>query len=231
MHPLRVEESKKQLANWSHQYPALALSYPLYTHYLNSLANAERLQAVHLFLRPLMAELASAAHFARIELVNAICSTVDWQGRLAGSSPVPGLPHEFLERVAIPTLLDQKRTHPDDAWPCVWLALLPWSQLTKSLTEDSRDLLNRARALAPNDEFICERVADARHQQIKFACHHLPDCLLDSAGNILASIAELRDLTALLSEQRRPFFLDEASRWEAVVVEFANNGSALKPSS
>jgi hypothetical protein len=184
-----------------------------------------------MFLRPLIAELASAPHIARIELVNAICSTVDWQGRSAGSSPVPGLPHEFLERVAIPTLLDQKRMHPDDAWPCVWLALLPSSALIKPLTENSRDLLDRARALAPNNEFICERVADARHQQINFACHHLPGDLLDSTESILASIAELRDLTALLSEQRRPFFMDEASRWEAVVVEFARNGSALKPGS
>lgn len=97
MNPFRVIESQKLLASWCAD-AIFAARFPLYTGYLKCLANAERLNAVHVYMRPLITQLTGEPHAVRLELVQAICRVVDFTKRTAGSSPVAGLPREFLEK-------------------------------------------------------------------------------------------------------------------------------------
>ena len=220
MHPDRVTEAQKLLARWTTD-PSLDKRFPLYTEYLRSLAGAERVNAVHRYLRPFVAELKSETHARRLELVQALCLAVDCRGRAAGSSPVTGIPYELLEEVAIPTLLAQRLEHPQDAYAHLWLALLPSRKLIPSLP-DRRELLELAHGLAPTDPLITECIAQERLHSIWFCCHHLPESLLSSEQTVRNEIADLRRLAPLVREERRATFLDEACRYEGLINKFVH---------
>lgn len=217
MHPNRVAESNELLTRWIDR--PCAPRYPLYTAYLQNLSAGERLNAVHRYLRPLVAELASQTHAVRFELVDAICRSIDFRGRVAGTSPVPGLPHELLEQIAVPTLLEQIRTQPDDAYAHLWLAMLPIRHSIPDLPE-RRELLDLAFRYAFGDEFVAERVADERLHSVQFACHHLPSSLLGSADSVLCELAELRQLASGLREERRKYYLAEADYCADAVEQY-----------
>ena len=220
MNPHRISESVALLGRW--QQCECAEHFPLYTAYLQSLANGERLKAVHQYLRPLIAELLNQSHAARLQLVEALCRAVDHRGRKAGTSPVPGLPYELLEEVAIPTLLNQRRLHPEDAYAHLWLAILPIRHPVEELL-NPRELLELAHRLAPTDEFIVERLADERLESVAFACHHLPAALLASPVVIAREIAELRQLASLLGEERRGYLVGQASSYAEGVEQFVQS--------
>jgi len=201
MSPNRVLEARQLLAHWLGQ-PRLATRFPLYTGYLESLANAERLQAVHQYLRPLIQDLDGASLGDRIELVDAQCRAISWRGRSAGSMPVPGMPHEYLREVAVPTLLERRDEAPTDHRPFLWLALLPSGHYGADRT-DPRQLLQEAHRLAPQDTFIVDRLAAERLDCVWFACHHLPETLLGTVETVRADIAAARSLVALLPQEQR----------------------------
>ena len=217
MHPHRIAESEDLLARWLSS--PCASRFPLYTGYLQSLAAGERLNAVHKSLRPLIAELASADHAVRLELVDALCRLVDFRDRVAGSSPVPGLPYELLEQVAIPTLLEQRRAQPDDAYAHLWLAMLPSRNVIPGLPS-ARELIDLAHQLSPDDEFIAERFVEARLHSVAWACHHLPDGLLAPEATVARDIEELRRAASRLSEERRKACLEEAAGYARQLEEY-----------
>jgi hypothetical protein len=221
MNPSRVGESAALLARW--RKCEISQHFPLYTAYLESLANGERLNAVQHYLRPLIAELATQSHAVRLKLIEEICRAVDHRGRKTGTSPVPGLPHELLETIAIPTLLDERGTKPENAYAHVWLALLPVRHPVGELL-NPRALLELAHQLAPDDEFIVERLADERLQSIEFSCHHLPASLLASPTDIALEITELQQLASRLSEECRSLFLAAASHYAEEVAKFVRSG-------
>ncbi len=218
MHPHRVSEIKEFLVRWSSD-ASLVRRFPLYSGYLSSLANAERLTAVHSYLRPLIGKLKLDSHSGRLDLIYSICRTVDHTDRTAGTSPVPGLPHELLEEIAIPTLLEQRRAHPDDAYANVWLALLPMKNYLPELPS-ARELLKIAYDLVPNDEFVDERVAQERLHSIQFSCHHLPEALLDSAASVVGYINELRQFLAAVTLARKEFYVNAANYCAKEVDDF-----------
>lgn len=217
MNSYRIAESRELLARWLSS--KCASRHPLYTGYLQSLAAGERLDAVHKYLRPLIAELASADHGVRLELVDTLCRSLDFRGRVAGSSPVPGLPYELLEQVAIPTLIEQRRAHPDDAYAHLWLAMLPSRYAIPGLPS-SRELIKLACQLSPDDEFITERAADALLHSVWYACHHLPDGLLAPAATVSSEIEELRQVASRLREERRKSCLEEAALYAKQLEEY-----------
>jgi hypothetical protein len=105
MSPHRVEEAKQLLARWRAN-ESLSAEFPLYTKYLESLSRAERLNAVNEYMRPLIAQLLEVSHERRFTLIDAQGRNLNWRGRTAGSSPVPGMPHEYLVSVAMPTIVN-----------------------------------------------------------------------------------------------------------------------------
>lgn len=218
MNPLRVVEAQKLLERWM-AMPQLSQAYPLYTKYLTSLANAERLNAGHAYLRPLIIELDAASHAARWTLIHSLCKFIDFSGRAPGSSPGAALPHDLLERVAIPTLLAHREKHPDDSAAHLWLALLPSRKVIPGLP-DPRQLLDHALRLSPNDPFIAERVADERLHSVWFSCHHLPSSLLGPVAAIRRDIAELRGLLPLIVPERRASLEKQVSHYEKEVEDF-----------
>lgn len=220
MNPHRIVDSEKLLARWVDN--PCSSRFPLYTGYLQSLASGERLNAVHRYLRPLIAELVSQSHAARFELIDSLCRAFDYRARVAGTSPVPGLPHELLEQIAIPTLLEHMRAHPGDAYTQVWLAMLPVRHPIPDLP-NPRELLFQAYRLAPNDQFIVERIADEHLHSIQFACHHLPSYLLAPADAVLEELGTLRQLALCLSEERRSHFSAEADRHACALEQFVQS--------
>ncbi len=225
MHPYRVLEVQKLLNRWCAD-SALAARFPLYTNYLKSLANTERLNAVHVYLRPLILQLQGAPHTVRFELVQAICRLLDFDGRHAGTSPVEGLPHELLEKIALPTLLEQYRACPSDAYTCVWLAMLPSSKASNNLPE-SWELLDIALTSAPDDLYIIERRAAMHLYHIDYACHHLPDGLISTEECVIDDITQLRQLAARLSIGRQNFYLGAALPYEGKLRDFIRTSSFL----
>jgi hypothetical protein len=225
MHPDRVTEAQELLNRWTAN-PSLAERHPLYTGYLRSLASAERLNAVHRYLRPLVAQLKADTHARRIELVHTLCSAVEYTNRIAGSSPVPGMPHELLEEIAIPTLLAQRAQHPEDAYAHLWLAMLPSRKLIPGLPE-RRELLELAQSLAPTDSLVLECIARERLHSIWFSCHHLPEALLSPEQAVRDEIEHLRTLASLVRAECSASFLAEALRYEEQINHFVHaRGSA-----
>jgi hypothetical protein len=220
MHPSRVPEIQKRLHRWSAE-TALASRFPLYTDYLKSLVNGERLNAVHVYLRPLIAQLLAQPHAVRHALVNGICRLLDFTAHGAGTSPVEGLPYEFLEKIALPTLLEQHRACPDDAYACVWLAMLPSPKQPNNLPEPWQ-LLDRALLLVPDDLFVIELRAAMHLHHIDFACHHLPDGLLNTVEGVMSEIAQMRVLAMRSPQNRQIFYLQQAHHFEVQVRDFAN---------
>lgn len=159
MNPYRVEEARRLLALWQAQ-PGLAARHPLYGRYLEALASGDRLGAMQQGMRPLIAQLAQAPLADRMDLVDALCRALPWQGRVPGTLPVPGLPHEFLVAVAGPALRACRQAHPADARAPLWLALLP-ALSREGGPESPRELLAQAQDLAPQDAFIAQRLAEA----------------------------------------------------------------------
>lgn len=220
MHPHRVVEAQKLLTRWV-AAQQLAERFPLYGGYLRSLASAERLNAVHQYLRPLILELTTKSHERCLELVYALCQAVDWLGRVPGTLPVPGIPHELLEQIVLPTLLAQRTDRPDDAYAHLWLAMLPSRTRIADLPA-SRELLERAHQLAPSDAFIAERIADERLNSIWFSCHHLPETLLNSEDAIREEIKYLRRLIPLVRQEKRLTLTAEADRYEQEINKFVH---------
>lgn len=197
----------------------MAERYPLYGGYLRSLARAERLNAVHQYLRPLLHQLNAETHMQRLDFVHALCQAVDFSDRAPGSSPVPGMPHELLEQIALPTLLTQRAERSDDAYAHLWLAMLPSRRLVPDLPE-RRELLEIAHRLAPADPFIAECVADERLNSIWFSCHHLPEGLLSPEDAVRGEIKYLRSLMPLVRHERRSTIAEQAERYEKQINEF-----------
>ena len=217
MHPHRVAESKSLLAQWV-RWPHSA-RFPLYTAYLESLANGERLSAVHRYLRPLIAELAAADRATRWLFVDRLCRSVDYRCRKAGTSPVPGIPHDLLEKVVIPTLGEQRHLHPEDPYVLVWMAMLPVRQANLDLPNPLQ-LLEQAHRLDSADEFVIERLVEERLHWIQFSCHHLPSSLLAPARSILGDIEQLVELASGLREDQQRFFAERAAWYQAEVERF-----------
>jgi hypothetical protein len=218
MHPQCIAEAHQLLARWN-TAPHLLGRYPLYTGYLQSLVSAERLNAVHRYIRPLIAQLRSELHAQRYELIHALCMAVDYTGRYAGTSPVPGMPHEFLEEIAIPTLIAQRTEKSEDPYAHLWLAMLP-SQRTIGDIPDSVELLELAHQLAPSDAFIAERVAHDRLRGIWFVCHHLPQSLFAPADNVLRDIAQLRKLILVTRKEGQAALAKQVAQYEQQIQEF-----------
>lgn len=218
MNPYRVAEAQKLLAKWAAN-PLRAERYPLYGSYLESLAKAERLNAVHKYLRPLLVQLAAKSHLERLELVSALCFAVDFSGKTPGSSPVPGMPYDFLEQIALPTLLAQRADAPDDAYAHLWLAMLPSRRWIPELPE-RHELLDAALKLAPTDPYIAERRVDALMNSIWFSCHHLPEVLLSSEGGFRQEVSSVRSLLPLLQEERTRVLSGQLSEYEQQVNKY-----------
>lgn len=170
-------------------------------------------------MRPLIAQLRSESHVQRYELVHALCMSVDYTSRNAGTSPVPGMPHEFLEEIAIPTLIRQRTEKSDDPYAHLWLAMLP-NQSPVSDIPDKVELLELAHQLAPHDAFISERVADDILHGIWFACHHLPQSLLAPADSVLRDITQLRQLIPLIRLEGRTTLAAQVTQYEQQIKEF-----------
>jgi len=168
----------------------------------------------------MLVELASVSHEKRLEFISALCFAVDFSGKAPGTSPVPGMPYELLEQIALPTLLAQRLAQPDDPYVHVWLAMLPSRRLIPELPE-SRELLEAAHQLAPNDTFIAERLADERLNSIWFSCHHLPEILLSSEHGVREDIAHVRRLLHLLPLKRGDALAKQIDMYEQQVNEFA----------
>lgn len=200
MHPVRIREIQEFLERW--QQSSLAGAHPLYTGYLRSLAEDQRLPAVEQYLRPFIAQLAPRPHDERYAFINAACECVDWRNHRAGSSRVPGLPYELMERVVIPTLYEQRRLQPEDARVHAWMALLPVPEVGVSLP-NSRELLQEAHRLVPGDLFVIERLAENWLDGVAFACHHLPEALLYPVEEVMRDLQEVRRLALLLPEGPR----------------------------
>lgn len=218
MHPERIREIQTFLERW--QQSPLAGEYPLYAGYLRSLADDQRLPAVEQYLRPFVAQLAPRPHDERYAFVAAACGCVDWRNHNAGASPVPGIPYELLQQVAIPTLQEQRRLRPEDARAHAWLALLPVREVGASLPT-SRELLREAHRLAPGDEFLIERLAENWLEGVEFACHHLPEALLYPVDEVLRDVEEVRRLVMLLPEGRRGEMLEAVGHYVREIERFA----------
>jgi len=202
MNPHRVAEAKTVLARWREREGSAVARFPLYMRYLESLANEERLNAVHKFLRPLITELLDAPHALRLEFSVAVCECVPWRGRVAGSSPVPGIPHQLLQEVVVPTLVRQRTEVPDEPLPHLWLGLLPSGQYEPDLP-DPRALLDRALELNPTDQFTVECVVQQRLHSVWFSCHHLPHSLLGAEPEVHSELREIQRLASVLSPDQR----------------------------
>jgi hypothetical protein len=190
-----------------------------YTDYLAIHARGERQTAIHKHLRPFVESMKASEFDTRYEFVHAACCLVDFEGRHARSSPVPGMPHDLLEKVAIPTLVEATERNENDAYAWLWLAMLPSNQHFPTRA-DSRALLERAHRLAPLDQNIAARFADALLHGVWFACHHLPDALLASREVVSADIAALRDLAKRCSATKAIVLAEALGRYETMLSEF-----------
>lgn len=216
MNDYRIAESRTLLERWLRQ-PGSG-DFPLYTGYLQSLADGERLPAVEKYLRPLISGLAPQPHAQRMRFVDAVCRNADFRDRKAGSS-VPGIPYELLHQVVLPTVLEQWRLHPEDAYAHVWLAMLPQRAPQPGLP-NPRELLMEARRLAPSDPFVIERLADLQLHWIDFACHHLPEALLAPAADLLRDLEELRGLASQLGAEARERFERHAGDYARAIESY-----------
>jgi len=221
MNPHRVAEAKTLLGRWREREASAIARFPLYTRYLESIANEERLNAVHKFLRPLITELSGAPHALRFEFSVAVCECVPWRGRTAGSSPVPGIPHQLLQEVVVPTLVRQRTEVPDEPLSHLWLGLLPSRQYEPDLA-DPRALLDRALELNPTDQFTVECVVQQRLHSVWFSCHHLPHSLLGVESEVRTELQEIQRLGFVLSPDQRL----EVERAVAYRVEQLNTFAA-----
>jgi hypothetical protein len=198
-----LETNSEKLAKLIHQEwlkcEELADRYPKYSGYLLALANSDRNRANHHYARSLTQELIAESHEERIAFIYAMLEAMPWMGHRAGSYPVPGLPYELQTKVVIPSLMAELARSPNDYRPNVWLALLP-SNRGEPVVQNSYALLEIALQLAPDNTFVIGRVVDSLVQAIWFACHHIPDRLLNSETAIRADIARARTLLAQLPE-------------------------------
>lgn len=230
MHPERIREIQAFLERWL-QSPR-AGDHPLYTGYLRSLAAGERLPAMEQYLRPLIGALAPLRHDERHAFANAACECIDFRNHSAGASPVPGIPHELLEQVVVPAVKEQRQLRPEDARAHAWLALLPVREVGVSLPT-SRELLQEAHRLAPDDLFITERLAENWLDGVEFACHHLPEALLYPAEEVLRDLQEVRRLAALLEAGERDRLGGRADGYarevEAFMARQSRAGSSPRP--
>jgi hypothetical protein len=216
----------KILARWN-ALGSFAHRYSGYTEFLTSLARGERLPAHHTHLRPLIEWLTTSAFDVRYEFVHAICLLVDFDGRQARTSPVPCVPFDLIEKIAIPTLVEATKRDDQDAYALLWLAMLPSNQHYPSRPNPS-ELIHRAHLLAPNDEFVATRLADDLHHAVWFACHHLPDGLLGSRQTVLRDISNLRRIADNLGSERANILRAAADEYKAMVdayVEVEPNAS------
>lgn len=202
MNPHRVAEAKILLGRWREHEASTIARFPLYTRYLESLANEERLNAVHKFLRPLITELSGDPHALRLEFSVAVCECVPWRGRIAGSSPVPGIPHQLLQEIVVPTLVRQRTEVPDEPLSHLWLGLLPSRRYELDLP-DPRALLDRALELNPTDQFTVQCAVQQRLHSVWFSCHHLPHSLIGGESEVRSELQEIQTLASVLSPDQR----------------------------
>jgi hypothetical protein len=216
MNPHRVEEAKDLLARWRAN-ESLSAEFPLYTMYLESLSRAERLNAVHQYMRPLITQLLEVSQERRFALIDAQGRNLNWRERNAGSSPVPGMPHEYLVSVATPTILSQWRSQPNDPRAHLWLALLP-SHGPQWEIPSTNEFLQAAFDLAPQDLFIRERYIERHLESIWFACHHLPKSLLATVEKVRIDIELVRQLSSAMPVEVRSRY-EERLQWHQEALD------------